>query len=272
MDNLKLYAKSEREFDSLIQTVRIFSNDAGMLFSLEKWAVLVLKRGNMVRTEEIELPGGKCMREVNLDGYMYLGTLQFDSIMNLEMKKKVKSEYIGRVKKLLRLQLNGGNVIAGMNAWTRGIIRYGARVLHWIKEEVKSIDIKTRKLMTIDRSLHPRGNVGRFYIARKEGGKGLISCKECVIVEVQSLGKYLSESKEWMLKFVVGKKGLSEVEDPDEFRKSFKKKKRSQWLEKLLHGRLKKDTKKVSTERTWQWLNRGYLKKETEVMVYAVQK
>ena len=158
--------------DSLIQTVRIFSDDVGMVFGLGKCAVLVLKRGKMVRTEGIELPDGKRMREVNLDGYKYLGVLQLDSIMNREMKEKVKSkcksQKFRRVKELLRSQLNGGNVIAGMNAWAVGIIRYGAGVLDWTKEELKSIDIKTRKLMTMNGSLHPRGNVGRLHLARKE--------------------------------------------------------------------------------------------------------
>ena len=102
------------------------------------------------------------MREVNHDGYKYLGLLQFDFIMNREMKEKVKSEYIRRVKKLLRSQLNGGNAIAGMNAWALGIIRYGDGVLEWTKEELRSIDIKTRKLLTVNGSLHPRGSVGRM--------------------------------------------------------------------------------------------------------------
>ena len=38
MDDLKLHAKIERELDSLIQTVRIFSDDAGMVFGLDKCA------------------------------------------------------------------------------------------------------------------------------------------------------------------------------------------------------------------------------------------
>ena len=71
------------------------------------------------------------MREVNLAGYKYLGVLQLDSVMNREMKEKVKSKYIRKIKKLVRSQLNGGNVIAGMNAWAVGIIRYGAGVLDW---------------------------------------------------------------------------------------------------------------------------------------------
>ena len=75
MDNLKLYAKSERELSSLIRAVRIFSDDVGMVFGLGKCAVLVLKGGKMFRTERIELPDGKCIKEVNLDGYKYLGVL-----------------------------------------------------------------------------------------------------------------------------------------------------------------------------------------------------
>ena len=269
MGDLRLYVKSERELNPFIQTMRIFSEDVGTVFGLDKCAVLVLKRGKMVRTEGIELPDGNCMREVNVDVYKYLGVLQLDSIMNREMKEKVKSEYIRRVKKLLRSQLNGGNVIAGMNSWALGIIRYGAGVLDWTKEELKSIDIKTRKLMTMNGSLHSRGNVGRLHLARKEGGRGLISCEECVNVEVQNLDKYLSE--EWMFKFVAREKRLSEVEDPDVFEKRLKEKKRSQWLEKRLHGRFLKDTEKVTTERTWQWLKEGHLKKETEAMVCAAQ-
>ena len=59
--------------------------------------------------------------------------------------------------------MNGGNVIAGMNTWIVGIIRYGAGVLDWMKEELKTIDVKTRKSMTINGSLHWRENVDRFY-------------------------------------------------------------------------------------------------------------
>ena len=57
-----------------------------------------------------------------------------------------------------------------------------------------------------------------------------------------------------MLKFVAGKKGLSEVEDQDAFKKCLKEEKRRQRLKKPLYGRFLKDTEKVSTERMWQWL------------------
>ena len=42
---------SKSEFGLLIQTVRNFSDDPGMVFGLDKCAVLVLKRRKMVRRE-----------------------------------------------------------------------------------------------------------------------------------------------------------------------------------------------------------------------------
>ena len=45
-----------------------------------------------------------------------------------------------------------------------------------------------------------------------------------------------SESKEWLLKFVALEKGLPEVEDPDAFEVCLYEEKKSQWLEKTLHG------------------------------------
>ena len=74
-----------------------------------------------------------------------------------------------------------------------------------------------------------------------------------------------------MLKFLAGEIALSEVQDPDTFKKRLKEEKTSQLLEKLLHGRFLKDTEKVSTERTWQWLKGEHLKKETVTMLCTAQ-
>ena len=90
MDDLKLYAKSERKLDWFIQAMRIFSDDVSMVFGLDKCAVLVVKRGKIVRTEAIQLLDRISMGEVYLNKYKYLGVLQLEPIMNRE---QVKSEY-----------------------------------------------------------------------------------------------------------------------------------------------------------------------------------
>ena len=90
MDNLKLYAKSERKLDLFTQTIRAFSDDVSTVFGLEKCVVLVVKKGKIVRREGIQLPDEMHMGEVNFDKYKYLEVLQLELIMNRE---KMKSKY-----------------------------------------------------------------------------------------------------------------------------------------------------------------------------------
>ena len=59
MDHLKLFAKNEKEIDSLVQTVRIF---IGMKFGLEKCAAMTMKRGKRVHLDGIALPDGTQLR------------------------------------------------------------------------------------------------------------------------------------------------------------------------------------------------------------------
>ena len=59
MNDLKLYSRSEKELDSLVQTVRVFSEDIGMGFGIEKCAMLVMEKGKIVKSVGIELPDGK---------------------------------------------------------------------------------------------------------------------------------------------------------------------------------------------------------------------
>ena len=58
MDDLKLYSRNEKELDSLVQTIHIFSKNIGMEFSIEKRAVLEIEKGKIVKSIGIELPGG----------------------------------------------------------------------------------------------------------------------------------------------------------------------------------------------------------------------
>ena len=269
MDDLKIYAASEDMLNSLIQTVRIFSSDIGMEFGLDKCGVLVMKRGKVVRSEGIELPNGQKMAEIDLEGYKYLGILEYDEVKSVAMKEKVKKEYFKRVKKLLGSKLNGGNVIGGINAWAIGIIRYGAGIIDWTRKELRDMDVKTRKMMTLNGTLHPRANVSRLYLPRKDGGRGLIGCEDCVDSETKGLNEYVVNSNEWMLKWV-----RTDMEGIEEMGQSMEEKRAQlmeQWHEKPLHGKFVKDTNDVRGGKSWDWLRGGHLKKETEALICAAQ-
>ena len=56
MDDLKLFAKNEKEIDSLVQTVQVFCEDIEMKFGLEKCAATTMTRGKRVHSDGIALP------------------------------------------------------------------------------------------------------------------------------------------------------------------------------------------------------------------------
>ena len=58
-------------------------------------------------------------------------------------------------------------------------IKYSAAFAGWRRSELHAIYRKTRKLFTIYGALHPKPDVDRLYVPRKEGG-GLISVEDCV--------------------------------------------------------------------------------------------
>ena len=235
MDDLKLYGANKDQQDSLIQVVRVFSQDIRISFGLDKCAILEMRRGRQVGSSGIDLPDNQHIKEVEEDGYKYLGIMQLDKILNAEMKGKITSEYVRRVKKLCRSKLNGGNLISGINTWAVSVLRYSAGIVDWTVEELVSMHRRTRKILAMNGCMHTRSNVARLYLPRKEGGRGLISIEECVVKESKSLHGYLGETTEWMLQAA-----LNEVLDEEENLQDYKKRKQEEkirdWKEKALHG------------------------------------
>ena len=74
-----------------------------------------------------------------------------------------------------------------------------AGIVNWT-DELSSMDRHTRKLLTMHGA---KANVDRFYIPRREGGRGLLSVESSVQQEVHSLSQYVHESEEELLKCVV---------------------------------------------------------------------
>ena len=59
MDDLKIYGCSEKEMESLVNTIRIFSDDISMEFGFEICAKVSINKGKLVPTENLKLPSGK---------------------------------------------------------------------------------------------------------------------------------------------------------------------------------------------------------------------
>ena len=83
----------------------------------------------------------------------------------------VSKQYNRKLRKVLKSKLNGGNFVRGVNTWAVSLLRYSATFVSWRKSELQAIDRKTRKLFTIYGALHPKSDVDRLYIPRKERRK-----------------------------------------------------------------------------------------------------
>ena len=84
------------------------------------------------------------------------------------------------------------------------------------------------------------------------------------------LSLYLDQSKERLLRFYESERVLPEYEGPiSTAKKQTKEGRHRQWKEKQLHGKFVKETEEVSSDKSWGWIRKGYLKKETEDLIFV---
>ena len=93
MDDLKMYSRSEKGLDSLLQTVCVFSEDIGMEFGIERCAMFVIEKGKIVKLVGIELPGGKVIKSLQEgESYKILGILEAYKFLEEKIKLNVSKE------------------------------------------------------------------------------------------------------------------------------------------------------------------------------------
>ena len=279
MDDLKLYAKSERELDSLTQTVRIYSKDIGMTFGLDKCAKVTLRKGKTVAGSDLQLPSGGVIRDIGSGGaYKYLGIEENSVVEHSRMKEKTTKEYIRRTRKLLRSKLSGTNKIRAINTYAVPVLRYSAGIVDWTKQDLQDLDRKTRKQLTMHGALHPRADVDRLYIPRHMGGRGLINIEDMVEGEKLALREYIEQRREddTLIAAVRHSGEHQRKVEADTTAKAHKESRQeakySSWKEKPLHGQyIRSLPDEASREGTYQWLTKGDLKIGTEALITAAQ-
>ena len=186
------------------------------------------------------------------------------------MKLKVSKEYFRRLKSFLKSKLNCGNLVQGVNIWAVSPLRYSAVFVSWRKCELQAIDRKTKKLFIRYGGLHPKPDVDRLYIHRKDGGRGLMAIEDCVELAVRSLEVYVHGSEGRLLQAVTGD-SVDDLEAASVLKTAKKEKRLQEREEKALHGQYLRQAKEVRSEQSWVWLQNGVLKRERESLIVAAQ-
>lgn len=306
MDDLKLFAKNDQQLEGLLTTVKEFSNDICMEFGLDKCAKATFLKGKLSETSSLNLDVDTIIKELDQnETYKYLGVNEGNGIKHATMKEKIRKEYYRRIRLVLKSELNSRNRIEAINTLAVPVVQYSFNVINWNMSELQQMDRKTRKLFTANRMLHPKADVERLYLPRKEGGRGLIQLQLSYKTTTIGMNHYLEFTNDWMMQLVrrhehnkklhsISKEALkfenelnvtpiNEVEGltPTMVAKKVKQtaKKNGQaqladtWSQKSLHGQyvLRCQNADVDQNATHQWLRSAGLKAETEGFIIAAQ-
>ena len=91
-----------------------------------------MKSGKRHITDWMELPNQDKIRTlIENETSRYWGILEADSIKQVEMKDKIRKEYLMRTRKLLEIKLSSRNLIKGINSRFVSNVRYSGPFLKW---------------------------------------------------------------------------------------------------------------------------------------------
>ena len=114
------------------------------------------------------------------------------------------------------------------------------------------------------KALHPRDDIDRLYVSRREGGRGLTSIENSVNALTLQLENYIQKNKGRLIATT-----RNNTNDTSTSRTTITRKQK--WEEKQLPGHCKRLTSNIAREKTWTWLRKEYLKRETESLLIATQ-
>ena len=97
-----------------------------------------------------------------------------------------------------------------------------------------------------------------------------MSVADCVNIEKRGLLGYVSRAQEGLLK-MANKHAIGKEVDARSYKRERKEERLRDWEGKPLHGKFVRGTEEESGSKTWAWLKKGDLKKETEGLLTAAQ-
>ena len=94
------------------------------------------------------------------------------------------------------------------------------------------------------KALHPRDDVDRLYLSRKEGGIGLARIKDSMDASIQRLEEYIEKHERGLITIIRNDKDNT-IEDRITITRKQK------WEEKQHYGRFKRQINAISHQKTW---------------------
>ena len=296
VDDLKTFATDIKAAKMQLDLITIFSKDIGMEFGADKCAYLHIQKGERSTLgTEFSINGLQLSELKEGESYKYLGMDEDIAIIGDINKEKVTKEYFRRVRKIWNSELYCRHKVTAHNTFAIPVLTPTFGILPWSKDELKQIDIRTRKILTISGSFHLNSDVDRLYSHRREGGRGLNSIDDTYVSRIVSLNlhldqmtdknKYLAQVKTHEARNIV-RQGTEfqrvyseEARDPKIASKNIKMKIKNDhlnnWTNKNQHGFLFKTRAErindTDQDKTNYWLTKANNSSHVEGYICAIQ-
>ena len=72
------------------------------------------------------------------------------------------------IKWFIETKLKSRNLIKEINTEAVSFVRYLGSFLKWTRGDLRQIEQRTGKLMTMDKALHPRDEIDNLYVSKKK--------------------------------------------------------------------------------------------------------
>lgn len=280
MDDLKNYAATKQQLLSILSIVETYSSDISMEFGIDKCRTQRVIKGKGVTGSNYETMDHEIIRPMEEnEHYKYLGILQSTHIEHTAIKETLKSEFVKRLKNVLRTGLNAKNLVSAINTYAIPILTYSFGIIKWSNTDLEALERIIRTNLTRYKYHHPKSAVQRVTLPRRDGGRGLINIKNLHVKQILSIRNYFYE-KEPVSQL---HKAVVEV-DKDLTPLRLNNKDRiidnvsneqliREWKGKSLHGRYPQEisSQYVDREASYKWLTLGVLYPETEGFLIAIQ-
>ena len=113
----------------------------------------------------------------------------------------MKKEYL-RLRLVLSTELSAKNKIQAIGSLAVPVLRYSFGIIYGHQEELQKLDRKRRKLLTIHGQHHPKADVDRLCVPRKQGGRGLMQLEAAHAVEITKLVEYVDRKEDPLIQVV----------------------------------------------------------------------
>ena len=256
MDDLELYGNSEKETKRLVSTVKVFSQDICMEFSIKRCGVISINRWKFKSTGRIESPSGQKIREIEEDGYKYLGMLDYDRMKEQEIKDTFRNLFFRSTELILKSK----HLVS---------LHYEVMVVEYLSEIRMNYKNLTERPVNLWQWIGNWCDVAWLYVFRKNCGRGFIGCENSVKREENGLGWYVKNNIEpslvavWISRTMIHE----ETADPKEFQKTKEDQRKNLWTAKRMHGQFARDMENKDKNNRWRWMIKIDLKGCTKALI-----